>query len=1646
MMNRWSISISRLVLAVAFAWLAALLLAFPVFAEGETPQPETTQPPEVQQELTEPAQTGEPLLPSETVESTSTPQPEATLASEATETPVATQTAPVEPEGVEETPLPTDVQPAIETPVVEESQSTPIEPTVEEQPEIQPILSGMGDPWFVSGRIKYRYLLTGGDCGTDPNCWVSATPITDAINAARTYLPDDRLIHVEGIPSGYSENVSIDGNDGSPNPLGSLKGLVRDGDAVVKLTGNLTVSDILTGFSLIGFDITGNVSFDNVTGTLALTDVSVLGGLDVTNQKGAVTLTNVRVSGSTDDGAAIDNSAVARAPVTIKNSSFQFNGAGLSTTAGLRINTSGAVTLSGVSASGNISTGANIVTTSSVSVINSAFINNTVATGDGGLGLSIQAGSTVSLNSVMAVNNTHDAIHIDTTGNVSIINVQANRSSSGKGLSICSGAACDASGAASVTISKSNFLQNHLTGLYVLTPGAITVSNVIANLNGNGLDEPRGGAYLDNCLKTGMDQPCTGSGNVTINASTFNENYGGDGLWVSSRGNIVLDGVSASDNQAGRGAVLDNRQILNVGGVVTISNRLGENHFDENLLNGLEILSNGAVTLTRVFAGSNDGMGASINNQGDRLSAVRITQGWFDDNASMGLSILTRGDVVLNTGSVSGNEGGGAGITDENAMPFPRSIVVSSYTFDDNNGGPGLLANARYNITLTNVSASGNTGDEANGVRLTSQGGNITINATGSMQRSFSENDGNGIHISTPGAVSINWVIASLNEGAGLYISTFPSAPSSVTMTYSILNNNAVMGANLSARGNITLTNVSASGNQGGSGVVANNAGAGTGTVNVVTNRTPGYGYFDGNAFAGLMILSNRAISVILRSASINGGAGLSLRNDSGTGNITVGAYGGRALLDGNHLAATGNEELRAGLEAHSNGAISLRLIQANDNDGEGVYLDNRGAVKPLGVTLTDVIANGNERGGVEIYSKGAVTVRSLTALNNSIENTIVSYNEQVNDLLEPLGSDTYRIIVAENTSYTFSVSSTHFDVALSLLTTEGVVINYASGTESEASLTFPSGLAGEFWLQVLDESVIASTGGAYSLTLGTPDDVVDDPYRNGLTVDNCQSSGEDVPCAAASPVSITNGNFGGNGHGGVNVLTGGAVTMTDIAANINGGTGVQAVVHMNSQPVTFTRMAASDNFANGVDVSTTGRVTWTTGSASGNASNGATIHNEAASTAQPVTLKSVTLNSNSQSGLFIQSKGAISLSTTSASGNLSTGARLDNCLYNGVPQPVCGNPFVSGVTLNGASSQFNNNQLGGLVAITRGNVAFTNVSASNNQFGSGASIDNSQSAYTAVVTVQSTARGAYSDFDANDMIGLQITTNGVIRLNRVSAQGNLGSNGAYLSNAPDTAGLVSTARPVSVTGSVFNRNSAEGLLVLASGAVTINQSSAISNSGVGMRVVSTTYAGQAVSVLRSVVQYNQMDGLNIQNRGVITLNGVTAMENVGGSGAVLSNLGEETDPVAVVQILSSQGANRFNGNAGSGLVVQASGSITASNIEASLNYGGRGASLSSTLGAVSVATGRFEDNNEDGLYMEAATTMLSSGVISFGNGGNGLSLVAAIGFSPTARVINSAFHGNYGSGILSGFLPVTLSNVTYFGNDLDGSGHLDWE
>lgn len=1204
----------------------------------------------------------------------------------------------------------------------------------------------------------------------------------------------------------------------------------------------------------------------------------------------------------------------------------------------------------------------------------------------------------VTINNVVVNATSGVGLTVTTTGNVVLKDVESNNNAS-------TGAVIDnTSGAGNVTITNGTFYNNGgLAGLRVISNGTITIKNLSAD------DNSSYGAMLDNSgASTAKTISITGTNTFNLNSNA--------GLFVSSIGAVTLSNISASNNNTG--ADINNALGSSTAGVTLT----GTNIFNDNVNNGININSYGAIKANNLFANSNNGIGAYLFNSGATVGKPGVTltgTNEFKYNNLLGLSISTNGPVSVN--NVSANTNNQTGVSINSASGLNSAITFTGTNYFNDNGYSGLVIQSAGQVTLSNITANGNGtsmiagyGVSITNSTLTSFKG-VTLLGTNTLNNNYSHN----LIIISSGAVTLNNITASNSaNGFGVSIDNTPSGASK-PMAIAIngtntMNMNYLSGLNINSYGAITLNNITAnyngqgmsSGNGYGASIVNN---ASTAPQNVTLK---GVNKFDDNYDTGLLIITKGAVTTNSVSAFSNNNYGVFIQNSSGTGNVTMSGT--------NTLTSNGLDNLYI----ISAGAITLSNITADGSaGGMGANISNMGAASPKNVTIngTNSFNNNNSTYGLMVQSQGAITTNNLTAIGNlgsgaRLYNSGSSIKAGVTlNGTNVFNSNTTGSGLDIQTSGNIKINSiTAINNANDGLQINGVAHNTGSVTLTGTNIFDNNG----------NNNVFISAFGAVTIS----NIFSNNSGGSGLYINNTLGGN-----SAPKTVTINGTNiFSGNAFGGLEIYSYGAVTTNNLTANSNSGNGVyidnNGTAAGKAANVTLN---GNNNFdANGADnlyIISDGLVKLNNVTSTNAASGwtGAIINNTSGT--QGVTLTGTNIFSNNgSSGLWIQSKGAITINNLTAQSNGGThGVILDN--------DASGSAAPKAVTLTGANS-FSYNWLDGLYISTYGAVTTNNLTATYNGvsgfMGRGVTINNYQGVNTIVANITLNGNNV---FLGNFQHGLFVQAFGAIKANNITASGNGGVSYAGVqldtSNAPSAS-----SGNITLTGTNASTSNAVGFVIDAKGAVSLNNVTASSNTGTGLLVdntFATTATPKPVTLTGiSSFTYNGGNGLNINSYGAVTMSKVTASNN-SGAGAQVYNDGATTPANVTIT-----GYGIFNSNTPFGLTISSKGAITLANITANGNSN-RGMEIINSAGTGAVTlTGvnTFVGNVGSGAYIVSSGNVSVTKITGDDNSESGLFVNTTGAVTITCGNFNS--NSWYGWEVLNAS-SATIKGVFTAGNTL---------
>jgi hypothetical protein len=353
-----------------------------------------------------------------------------------------------------------------------------------------------------------------------------------------------------------------------------------------------------------------------------------------------------------------------------------------------------------------------------------------------------------------------------------------------------------------ITLTNVTATGNSQMGMSLHTLGSATLTNINSSYNGECgimLSAPAGVTFTNVSASHNNERGALvlTNGPFTINkvAGSYNQfsDNGATGLDAGSGVKSTLTGVIANDN-TGTGIRISNGNAPIV---------MTDIHVENNSQDGLYAYSTSTVTLTSITALENDQMGLDINQAGASINTILLSKVDATGNGSTGIYVLGVGKVTL--GKFVANDNGNMGVFVDNSAGAGTVTILNPAGGSTNNqasgnGGNGVSITTNGAVTVTGLEVVENGRDgldvNNNGTLVTP----VTLNAV------FSRNNGwNGINVTSKGVVTVNssWIAGNGMTGMGV---TTPGN-TFVNNTTSINNQNNGLSFWLLPTGNLTLTN-----------------------------------------------------------------------------------------------------------------------------------------------------------------------------------------------------------------------------------------------------------------------------------------------------------------------------------------------------------------------------------------------------------------------------------------------------------------------------------------------------------------------------------------------------------------------------------------------------------------------------------------------------------------------------------------------------------------------------------------------------------------------------------------------------------------------------------------------------------------------
>jgi hypothetical protein len=383
---------------------------------------------------------------------------------------------------------------------------------------------------------------------------------------------------------------------------------------------------------------------------------------------------------------------------------------------------------------------------------------------------------------------------------------------------------------------------------------------------------------------------------------------------------------------------------------------------------------------------------------------------------------------------------------------------------------------------------------------------------------------------------------------------------------------------------------------------------------------------------------------------------------------------------------------------------------------------------------MTDCRFDSNEtNNGLMAQIYGPIIGKGLSASYNSRHNQWIE-SENTETVYDILTSDTYEdfwwVDGVGGVTYTIVLNSTEFDSVLEVFDNTGNRFGFVDTLGTESYLFTIGGGDMDFYIRV------SGKGGIGDYTLAVNDPLNADPSWSqftGASLDNSTST---------SGVTITSSTLGisrfnENNYSGLDINSNGVVALSNLKADLNEYSGVMVqtsknVSVSNNHPTQISTF--NDNEYRGLNITTTGgtitvnnRIT-----ASGNGNVGISLSNGASSTSKTVTVGKVATNDNGSRGLEVFANGIVNLANLESKSNGSHGVSVDNT-YGTVNNAV----NVSG------SSLLASNYESGLWIHSNGAATVSGVVAEYNTY-NGIRVDAASATLRSITTRYNEYTGAY--------------------------------------------------------------------------------------------------------------------------------------------------------------------------------------------------------------------------------------------------------------------------------------------------------------
>ncbi len=489
-----------------------------------------------------------------------------------------------------------------------------------------------------------------------------------------------------------------------------------------------------------------------------------------------------------------------------------------------------------------------------------------------------------------------------------------------------------------VTITNVHYSGNGLTGIYVISKGAVTMSDVeSSNNSANGLEAEYGDLWKDN---------------LSIDQVWYFDGLAGEDITVEVTSSHFLPVVSISNPSGSQiGTCSDDDE----DGSLTCSiTDLGEDGVYQIMISSLDDVNSGSYEMN-LYEGATP---STWTNKASLANGIHV-----DNHEGTGaVSISNKTNRVVENNSATG------------VLLISHGAVTLTNVISDENGNAGIDIETSGAVKFTQVSAYSNIGSGAS----VETPGTFTILASTTDSSWFTRNSSTGLYVEVGGAISLSKVVAGGNEGYGIDLwNTNASGTAPITLSNVNSSGNSGIGLNILTKGAVTGNTITVNDNDE-YGMYLDQTEALDSSKAIILNLvSASNNYYDGVYVNVMGSITTNTIWAMWNGLSGSGtGVGLVNRNPNSTGSVTMlNSLGYKT----NFMIGNGS----SGVYISSFGAVNISQLESISNSGDGLDLVNTNTTLKPAVTLNNVITR-NNLVGIDVESSGVVTIKTSWSTNNS--------------------------------------------------------------------------------------------------------------------------------------------------------------------------------------------------------------------------------------------------------------------------------------------------------------------------------------------------------------------------------------------------------------------------------------------------------------------------------------------------------------------------------------------------------------------------------------------------------------------------------------------------------------------------------------